>query len=324
MGRTGLSTQFHLAEESAYGTPATLSGGRSLEIREESLEDAIERIESEALRAGRSVQQHWRPNRKGGEGSVTFELANKGFGLLWKHCLGAIATAAAGTLGQTHTATIGALAGKSLTTQVGRPDVAGVTQPFTLHGCKVAEWTIGNEVDGIATLELALDFEESDTVTALATAAYPSGLELFDFIGATISVGGSAVAVADVSVSCANNLKTDRYFLRGSSLKKEPLEDTEAREITAELTGEFEGLTAYNRFVGGTEASFQATWVGSEFEAGQNYKIDITASRCRFDGTTPTAGGMDVLEQPQNIKILAPHDGSSAISIAYTTLDATP
>lgn len=337
MGRTGLSTQLTQGEETAYGTPAA-DLTRAYEIRSEELEDAIERIESEALRAGRRVQQHWRPNRKGAEGAIEYEVANKGFGLPLKHGLGAIATTQPDATGaptvRDHTATLGDLFGKSRTIQVGRPDVGGVVNPFTLLGGKVSEWEFSVEVDGLLTYSETLDFQDvrtPDTTPAgpaLAAAAYPADIVPLDFIGAQIQVAGVPVDLSSFSLSCSNNLKTDRYFLRNSSLKKEPLEDTEAREITGELGGEFENRVAYNRFVQGTEAALVALFEGATIAVvgGTTYRfgVQITCPRVRWDGGSPTAGGADVLEQPQEIKVLAPTDGSSPVSIRYRTTDTAP
>lgn len=330
MGRTGLSTQIALAEESTYGTPASLVGAaaRLLEAREESIEDNLDRIESEGMRAGRSVTQQWKNVRKGAGGNIVHEVAQKGGGVLLKHALGAAATTTpvGGTASKTHTASIGPLFGKSLTVQVARGNVTtGANDPFTYHGGKVNDWELACEPDGLALLTLGMDFEESDTVTALSTAAYPSSLELFDFTQAVIKVGGVNLDVSSLSLKGDNQLKADRYFLRGSALKKEPLEDTAPRELTCDLTGEYDGTAqAWARFVNGTEATLQVTFTGSILEAAVAAKLDINAGRVRWDGGTPNAGGPDVIEQPHSIKILAPTDGSNPLTAAYTTLDLTP
>lgn len=331
MAGTGLATQVTHGDEVTYGTVAA-DLTRAFEIREEGVEDSIERIESESLRAGKRLQSWWTPNRKGAEGDLTYELVTKGFGVRFKHALGAVATTtpAGGTTSKTHTGTLGNINGKSFSTQIGRPAVDGTVHPFTHLGGKIAEFELAVEVDGLVLWTETLDFMDARTPStpvtpgpALATPTYPAGVVPLDFIGALISVGGTPVDVNSFTLSGSNGLKTDRYFLRRSSLKKEPIEDTEPRELTVELGGEFEGLTAYNRFVNGTEAALIASFRGPIIEGAIFAGLDVTLARIRWDAGTPTAGGPDVLEQPQTCKVLAPAAGE-AVSFAYTTSDAAP
>lgn len=330
MAGTGLATQLSHGDETAYGTVAT-DLTKAFEIRSEGIEDSIERIESEALRAGRRLTGAWKPNRKGAEGDIEYELATKGFGVRFKHALGAIATATAagGTLTKEHTATLGNINGKSFSTQIGRPDVTGTVQPFTAIGGKIAEFEVACEVDGLVLYTETVDYQDvrtpSSTPTpgpALAVPAYPT-IETLDFLGALVTVGGVNEDVNSVTWHGSNNLKTDRYFLRRSSLKKEPIEDTAAREHTLEFGEEFAGLTMYNRFVNGTEAAVTLSFRGSLIEGALFYGLDVTFPRVRWDGGSPTAGGADVIEQPAQAKVLAPAAGE-AITAVYRTTDAAP
>lgn len=327
MAGTGLATQVTHGDESTYGTVAS-DITRAFEIRSEGIEDAVERIESESLRAGKRLQSWWTPNRKGAEGDVEYELVNKGFGVRFKHALGAIAmtTPGGGTLSRLHTATLGNINGKSFTTQIGRPDVGGTVNPFTALGGKISEYELTAEVDGLVMWNETLDFQDVKTLSspvpgpALATPVYPASVVPLDFIGAKITVGGVDVDVNSFSLKGNNGLKTDRYFLRRSSLKKEPIEDTSPRELEVELGGEFEGLTAYNRFVLGTEAALVASFRGPLIEGALYSGLDVTLARVRWDGGTPTAEGADVLEQTQTCKVLAPSSGE-AVTFAYQSTD---
>lgn len=327
MAGTGLATQVTHGDETTYGTVAT-DITRAFEIRSEGIEDAIERLESESLRAGKRLQSYWKPNRKGAAGDVEYELLNKGFGVRFKHALGNIVTTKpeGATNARLHTATLGNINGKSFTTQVGRPAVDGTVHPFTYLGGKIGSWELAVEIDALALWTETLDFQDGRTLSsspagpALATPVYVASAEPLDFIGCKITVGGVDIDVTGFTLSGDSHLKTDRYFLRRSSLKKEPLEDTEPREITAELNGEFEGLTAYNRFVNGTEATLVASLRGPLIEGAFYSGLDITLARLRWDGGTPTAGGPDILEQPQTCKVLQPAAGE-AVTFAYQSTD---
>lgn len=332
MGNTGLSTQLTHGDETTYGTvAATLT--RAWEIREENVEDAIDRIESQSLRAGKRLESYWKANRKGAGGEVQYELADRNFGVRFKHMLGGtptVTTHAGGTLSKDIVTVLGPLNGKSFTTQIGRPDVTGTTNPFTCLGGKVASWQIAVELDGLVMLTETLDFQNQITPStpaagggpgpALASASYPATPTLLDFIGAKLNVAGSAVDVTSLTLSGDNHSKLDRYFIRQSSLKKEPLEETEPREFGAEINGEFDGLTAYNRFVNGTEATLQAVFQGPIIEGAINSGLTIDFARVRWDAGTPNAQGADIIEQPQTCKVLAPSSGE-AVTFTYVTTD---
>lgn len=322
MSRSGLFTQLGVASEVTYGTFVT--SARFLEFTEESLKLEIERLEAEGLRTGTRVQRstHWANGRRQVAGDLAFEVANKGFGLLFHKALGAVATAADGT-GWKHTATIGDLYGDMLSLQVGRPDVAGTVQPFSYTGCKVAEWELEQEENDWLKLKLAIDGRDEATATALASATAPALTELFHGGMLTLTVAGGAFSPTKFSVKCDNGLNTERFKLKSSILKDEPIEAAR-REITGVLDGEFESLTAYNRFVNGTVVGIIATWTAvSTYDTAKPFKLVVTLPACRFDGETPEVGGTDVIEQPLPFKVL--DDGTNQpVTIEYYTSDAAP
>lgn len=319
--RSGLAAQIGFKAETTWGTYAVPT--RFLEFRDESMSLASERIEGEAIRTANRVQRtgRWAANRKGVGGDVSFEVLSKGFGLIFEHMLGSntITTPAGGTLARDQTIVIGDLYGKSLTVQVGRPDVTGTVQPFSYTGCKVASWELSNDVDGVLMLTCTFDGKDEDTTQALASASFAAADELFFFTGGVVTIAAGAYDVRNITISGDNGLQTDRYFLRGSSLKKEQI-PTGPIEITGSMEAEFDGLTAYNRFVNGTVAALTATWTGSLIEGALNYSVTVTMPNVRFDGDTPNVGGTDILTQPLNFKVL--YDGTAApITIVYRSVD---
>lgn len=322
-GRSAIESQLCLAAESTYGT--YVAGTRFLEFTSESMKLQIERNESAGLRSGDRVlrSDHWGSGKRQAGGDLEFDVANKGFGLLLTQMmLGAVATTADGT-GKKHAGTIGDLYGDMMSVQVGRPDVSGTVQPYSYVGCKVKDWELTQEVDAFLKLKLGVDARDETTSQSLVSASAPAVTELFHWSGLSMTVAGSAFDATKFSLKCDNKLKDDRFHLRGSTLKKEPIE-SDKREITGELTGEFESLTAYNRFVNGTLATIVATWVCvSTYDTAKPFKIVLTLNSCRFDGETPNVGSPDVLEQPLPFKVL--YDGTnSAVMCDYYTSDASP
>lgn len=320
---SGLSAQLGIVDESTYGTPVTVT--RFYEFVEESMALEIERIESAGLRTGTRVQRsdRWVAGQKNVGGSIKMELANKSFGLWLKHAMGGVASAQPDAGGNPtvyeHTFTPGDLP-VSFTAQLGRTGVDGTTRAFTYHGCRINEWEIAASVGELATFEATIIGEDEDTVTALATASYPSNLALFSFVSGSLTVGGSATDVKEITLSGNNGLADDRYFF-GSALRKQPLEAS-MREYTGELGLEFTDLTAYNRFVTGTEASLVCTFLGSLISGAFSYGLVITAN-VRFDGETPKVGGTEIIQMPMQYKCLG-NTSASALTMVYRTTDTTP
>lgn len=322
---SGLSAQIGVAEESTYGTIVTPS--RFYEPRSEGLKMEQERIESDALRSGTRVlrSDRWAVGKKTVEGDIELDLLTKGAGLLFKHMFGGIASSQPDAVGAPtvwkHSFTPGDFP-VGLTVQVGRPDNSGTVRPFTYSGCRVSEWELSASVDEIAKLSVSLLGQNEDTATALATASYPSGAALFTFTHATLTVGGTAVDVKDVTLTGSNGLADERYFC-GSVLRKTPLE-ADRRTYEGECTAEFGDLTLYNRFVSGSEAALVLLFEGATISGAFKYQVKITAN-VRTDGSTPNASGPEVLEQPVSFKCLDTGSGpGTAITLDYQTTDATP
>lgn len=321
--RSGIGTQLGVATESTYGT--YVAATRFWEFNSESLKLDIARNESAGLRSGDRVlrSDHWAAGAKNVTGDIEMDVGNRGFGLLLTTMmLGAVATTSSGT-GKKHAGTIGDLFGDMMTLQVGRPDLAGTVQPFSYLGCKVADWELTQEVDDFLKVKIGVDGRDETTAQSLVSASAPAMTELYHWGELAITVAGGAFDATKFSLKCNNGLKTDRFHLRGSTLKKEPVE-AEKRDITGELMGDFESLTAYNRFTGGTVVAIVATWTKTTtYDTALPYKIVLTLNACRFDGETPAVGGPDVLEQPLPFKVL--YDGTnSPVMLDYYTADTSP
>jgi tail tube protein len=320
---SGLSAQFGVAEETTYGTPVTPT--RFYEFTKETLKQDIKRIESAGLRAGTRIQRsdRWVPGVKSVGGVVTMELADRSFGLWWKHALGSVASAQPDAGGNPtvwrHTFTPGDLP-VGLTAQVGRTGMDSTTRAFTYHGCRVNEWELEASAGKPATLAVTLLGEDEETDTALAVAAYPANLGLMTFVSGSILVAGAGIDVKEINLSGNNNLASDRYFF-GSRLRKQPT-DNGMREYTGEIKSEFHDLVAYNRFVTGTEAALVLLFEGSTISGAFKFHTQITAN-VRFDGETPTVEGPETIEQSLPFKCLG-NAAATAISVQYQTTDSAP
>lgn len=332
---SGMLTTLTVADQGSFGT--AVAATRGFEIVSESIQGSYDRIESASLRAATRVQRSDRfaVNPKGAAGTISLEGMTKNLGFWLKYMMGTVAAGALTDATYTYTGTVGDLTGKAFTAQVQRANVggAGALIPFTYEDGKVASWTIANSVDGVLGIDLDVDFGK-ETIGAGAgayagqTAVYPSGLELLTFVGGTVTIGGTPVAVSDVSVKCDMGLKTDRYFIAtGGSRKKEQLED-KMRAITWDATAEFTDVTQTNRASSATAAGALAAlvlkWQGPTLAGTTTYpSLTLTLPAARFDDDGgPTTGSAALLTQKLSGTGLAdPTNG--AISIAYTTTDAT-
>lgn len=309
--RSGIAAQLGFADEVTVGTPVAPS--LFLPMVDESLSAERERLESEAILAGRRIltSGQWNGGMHTFGGDVGLELYDRGLPKLFKHMFGAVATTGTGPF--THVFTPGDLDGKAMTVQVGKPGVGGAVHPFTYPGSKVAEWELACSQGEIATLGLTLVSMDERTNVALGVPSYPAGLKPVKFNHGSVTIDGVAVKVKGATVSGSNGLADDRRFL-GQQGIDEALE-SELREYTGSVELEFIDLAHYNRFIAGSEHAFALIFtVGTH-----SLRID---GNVRYDGTSPAVGGRGLLAQTVPIKFIAPGatDGSA---ISATIVDNT-
>lgn len=321
----GTGAQLGISEETTFGT--YVAPTRFFEFVEESVTLDIARIESQGWRANQRVLRtgRWRPGRKLVAGDVTLELQSKSMGLFFKHAFGAIATTTpgGGTLSRDHTATLGNLRGKSLTLQVGRDsrDVASTVRPFSYTGVKIRRWQLSCALNQLTLMKMSIVGQEESTAQALATASYATAIEVFSFVEGTLTVGGAATPIKSVMVDVDNALADNDHAL-GSQLMREPLEPA-IRNILGDFDADFVDLTAYNRFVNGTEATLVLLFQGSIIETTLRFQTEVTAN-VRFDGKTPVVSSpQEVRLSTMPFKVIAPTAGEP-ITAVYRTTDTAP
>lgn len=323
---SGLSSQVGFAAEVTYGT--RVAPTRFLEFLDESFDLPIDRVESSALRAGQMSMRsdRWSAGKKTPGGSVNFEVANKGFGLLLKYMLGSIASSqpSAGpdpTVWE-HKALEGDMVGLALTTQFGVTDVAGTTRVFEFPGSKVAGWELSQDLDAEAKLSLDVISQDATMSQTLASASYPSAQTLFDYTMCVVSIGGSPVPATAVSLKADNGLKDDRFKL-GSQTRLEPVA-AKPRKYELTLDMEMQGLTEWNRVLNGTNAAVTIFWTGATISNAFHYALEVTLPYVRFDGSLPQVKGPDVNRQPLKGVALNDSTASAPCQILLRTTDTTP
>lgn len=311
MSRSGIAAQIGWASESPFGTYA--APDRFVPLISETLSKDVARLESDAIRAGRFVldDDDWAAGDVTVGGGIELELYAHTIGELLEHLFGQVSTTGSGPF--THTFTPATTFGKSLTVQVGRPGVGGTVHPFSYTGVKVASAELSCQVGQFARLNLDVVGEDETTGESLASVSYNAAIKPLRFTQATVSLAGSPFSVRSANLTIANAMDTDRRFL-GTDTIAEPI-DNELREITGELDAEFTDLTAYDRFINGTQAALVLT-----FSDGTN-SLAVTLN-VRFDGTTPNVGGRGIVRQPLPFKAVGSTDAAAITAVLINT-DAT-
>lgn len=320
---SGLGASFGVADETTYGT--IVPPNHFYEFLNEKINLSIARVESTALRAGTRLQRsdHWAPGSIAAAGAVAMEMGTKGFGLLLKHAIGGPAVTtqpAVGTdpLVYNHTISPGDYP-VGFTAQVGRPNVAGLVEPFTYSGCRVTDWSLGAQVGQLVSFGMTLAAQQEATATALAAVTYPTGQPLV-YTGATVQIGGVAFDAKDFTLTAKNALAVNRYFL-GRQTMSQPLENA-YRQITGKIDAEFIDFVAYQRFVSGAEAVIILNFVGPIISTTKPFSLTLTMN-CRFDGNTPNVAGAEIVQQELDFKVVG-NASATALTAVYQTTDVTP
>lgn len=328
----GSLAQMGMAKETTFGTPVAVT--KFFEFSKESITGSYDRVQADALSASLFDRaDRFAVAPKGAAGDVTIEVLSKGFGDWLLFMLGQVETGdAVETVVYTHTATPGNLSGKSFTLQIGRPRSDDTIVPWTYGGGKITKWELSNSVDQTLQMQLSMDFaNEANPASpsgafALQSATQVSGAEVYTWQKGVLNIGGTPVDVTDVSVSCDNGLKVDRYFIRGNTAKKEQIQDSK-RKIEASFKCDYDSDTLWRMVssanAAGAMTTLEATWTGLNVIGTDMYpSITVTVPALRFDEGAPVVDGPSMLDQ--SFSMTGYDNGTDApITVAYTSLDAT-
>ncbi len=306
-----------VGEESTYGTAASLT--RGYEAKADTFTRVQEALESVGMRAGMHTQRSDRRRQinMGAEGELSdLDFMTNGMGLLMQSVLGASAGPTSDVITLTTTST---LLPTSYTIQVLRPVNDGTLSPFTYVGSVITSWTLSQVVGEFLKVGLTFDAQDEKDDVGAGTPAYADG-EPFDWTQAAVTIGGSAVDdIREITFSGDLGLKTDRRYLRGSALKKQPCR-VGAPTYSGQVLGDFADKDQYDRFVAGSIFPIVATWTGESF-GGDNYEVVVTAPACQYDGASPQASMDDLTTETLPFRIL--HNGTDpAITITITSDDS--
>lgn len=306
---SGLDAQLGIGNETTYGTrvaPATF-----LPFESESLALTQEYIANQPLMSGVMVQPqgYHVSSTRSVEGSVEMLLHDRGMGKIMNLLTGDSVTSvtpSGATNARTQTFPIGLTSpvGKSVSLQVGRPDVTGTVRPFDYVGCKVTEATISVEAGAAATLSLSVDGRDEKTDQTLGTPTYSASARPYGFKNWSITIGGSAAAnVRSLTITIPLNMATDRYNLGNSGIKDEPLLNAQS-EIAVSATLEFASLADHTRFRNESIVALVATAQNDLIEGSRYYQTEITVPAAKQISSNPVVAGPDLVTSDVEFRAL--------------------
>jgi hypothetical protein len=338
---SGLDAQLGIKAETTYGTPVTVD--RFVEFDSESLVWSPNWREPSGLRPGRRFKRLSRlaKTREGVSGGMQMQVATRDMGLFFKMALfSQVTTPTTIVAPATKQIHIPSDLITSATIQIGRPEPQSTTvRAHTYTGCVCTGWELS--VDDGETLNLSMDFDgrTESTATALATASYTAGVEVFDFsdssnfkLGGTASTTSGLISVASgvavpgvvtaFSLSGDNSMALERYGLGNQGLKNAPrINDFAA--YTGSLTAEYDRTTWYDPFKVGTGFALQQDFIGSAIGAtGSNNTVSLIAPKIVIKGAGPQVGGPDLVTQTVEFEVYD-DEVNAPLQVVLISADAT-
>lgn len=163
---------------------------------------------------------------------------------------------------------------------------------FQYRGCKVNTWAITAGAEVITSVFGILGRDE--TIIDEAIPDYteaPAANDPFSGFTADVEIDSISECVLSFEMTLNNNMASDQYCL-GDQFRNSLPEGR--KEITGTITLELTDLRFYNKFLEGTSAVF--TMLMDLFDDGTE-TMKIILPKIEFNGTTPTVGGPDVINQ---------------------------
>lgn len=245
-------------------------------------------------------------------GSVDLPILYDGTGMLLKAALGDISTTGAGPfLHSYQPATDASL--PSLTIKVQRG--TGTMEEFL--GCKVSTMSISCEAGSEMTASFEFIGKTAEARTTAITPTFGTGLQVFHFEAGTLEFSGASYNIRSFTLNLDN--KVERRDLLGSKQTAEPA-ITDIREVTLDVTADWEGDALYNAQLAGTVSDATITFTAAS-GGGITFKIDLNrAQLTAYDDNISSVGRV---ERSMTFQGFATSGGDPALKIQINNNDAT-
>ncbi|MHC9046810.1 phage tail tube protein [Microbacterium saperdae] len=315
-------------QETTYGTPVVVD--RFLEFVSESLDLSRTYVQGEGMRPGHRVARSAKRvlTQEGVEGDIEQEVQTKGFGTLFAAITGGVPSTAETSAGSGVLQSVFTL-GKhdflpAVTIQKGIPRLGSSTiDAYTFPGCQCSSFEL--KLDSADILKLTTSWAGGKGVltdTAYAIPSYPVGCELFSFVGASITLGGTitpptatelasggtaAANVRELSVSVEQSLDDNGYNVGGKGKRSRPGAMGLAA-ITGSLTIEYDTKAITDAVVAQTGLSLVLTFEGPSTigTSGLPPVVQIVIPEIKLEGDLPKSNGGDVITHSTDFTGLDP------------------
>jgi hypothetical protein len=206
--------------------------------------------------------------------------------------------------------------GKSLTAQVGRPELnEGTVEVFNYLGCKIPSLTISAATGDIAKLAITVMGRDEEVTDPLETASYTAGALPFTFQQMELKAKGVKLAdVADCTIAITVP-QPERYRLGNEGLTSEPIINA-AMEGSATATADFSSMESHKRYLEEEVVELLLVGIGADIDAEKNpAKVEVLLSAAKQISSAPSLAGPDIVSESLEFKAL---DGGTKAPIEVT------
>lgn len=302
---TMVEHQLGFKKESTFGTAVTVDRFLEFNTAPPKMEKTIE--QGDGARPGGRVERGIHRNVVATRGSIEIEqvVSSSGFGTMFELLMGSGASAEVSTGLYQQLFTFGSTNRKpSATIQVGTvmADASGTVSPQTLVGAFCNSFELSIAQAGLLTLKSSWVAKEYKTNVSLATASYAEDTEDFQFVGASLIVGGSVTVptstalasggtsvatITDFSISVDHGGDEGQAFIGGGGLIGRAGVPGRAM-ITGSLNGEYQSNTFRDAYLADTPLALVATFQGlTDITSGNKPTVQVVCPQIRFDDGLP-------------------------------------
>jgi hypothetical protein len=304
------------AEEASFGTRPT-SITASLPFISESIRAALETARVEIIPATRSRLYDYEPPARmsvSGDIELPFFIpaisTTDPFVILMKACMGNVSV---NTSNNTVTWTLAdTLPSLSFLVDRNTSNASSQRNYFYYSGCKVNQFTITGEENGIVRLRVSIQGQREELSTTSQTITIPSlGVTKFWFSNITLNDGTAvAVKVRSFEITINHNLITDRYFNNVMNITTSDITPNKLvavvtdlpegrREVTGRLELMFENTKWYEKFLSASTIALSIETAASFIQTNV-FKASITLPKIAITGETPNVSGPNPLNFTMN------------------------
>ncbi|QPE05311.1 hypothetical protein IT882_04380 [Microbacterium schleiferi] len=331
--------QLGFKKESTFGTAVTVDRFLEFNSAPPKFEKTIE--QGDGARPGGRVERGKHRSVTATRGTLDIEqvVMSSGFGTMFELLMGTGSSEEVSTDLYQQLFTFGTTNRKpSATIQVGvvMADASGTVSPITLVGAFCNSFELSIAQAGLLTLKSSWVAKEYKTDVTLATASYADDTEDFQFVGASLIVGGSVTVptstalasggtevgtVTDFSISVDHGGDEGQAFIGGGGLIGRAGVPGRAM-ITGSIKQEYQSNTFRDAVLADTPLALVATFEGlTDITSGNKPTVQIVCPQIRFDDGLPEPDTENAPAQDLTFKAFDDDVAAQAIYLVVRTGD---